>query len=628
MEKHGHVVAFLLKVAYEDHDEDVTREYWADFVIYVMLASNGKMISRFKIADKTNIGDVFKLEGLAADFAAKHHDVFPSTLSNQLPSAQQQKFLERSILFWIAKEEMTPEVAMSFGWDHEGRTYTPQPLYDREGRKRFQTLLKVAYTCARKCVDALKQHLYDNTPKKPSKIFPPESLEGEVEKVSVAAEESWQALYAWHTLQKNFDKILDSHLEWLQQIFSLKRAIPRGQFRYIRKPRPGSDLPSSSPRASSQTQHSSQLEAPTIQKSDPPSSPLNYHQGEAALHITKTQENTTAKELAEGLEGMEIEEYDDELDEHIEEEYLEALPRGWVLKARRYMHITVQYIDAILQLKPPRPKSAASGHDIQLRSYINNLKLMTLKVDPDHRDMDTMSADDVLDNFQVGGQPIDQESRDLIRQWIMDMFTAKEGLNMSKEVVTRTMADKKGFKGTWHCETIHVVLHLLALRDPIDYVDSSDVSQHDDESLRLPDESVIEHFKKMQNLVAVSKRCCPACNILVNHMGIMGKNKLVYSGSHVVWSAVALPPWLLREDGEIVVQSAKDKLSERLSKIISSQREKNQFRRSLSTGSTTFPDKRPREDTGEDEDDSFVSATRGQSKRRRLENVSEEENEA
>jgi hypothetical protein len=333
----------------------------------------------------------------------------------------------------------------------------------------------------------------------------------------------------------------------------------------------------------------------------------------------------STKELAEGLEGIEIEEDEDELDEQIEEEYLEALPRGWVLKARRYMHITAQYIDTIQQLKPPRSKSAESRQDIQLRNYINNLKLMTLKVDPDHRDTETMSADDVLDNFEVCGQAIDQESRDLIRQWIMDLFTAKEGLNMSMDVVARMMADSHGFKGTWHCETMHIALHLLALRDPIDYVDLSDLSMNNDKSLRLPDENVVEHFKNIQNLVVVSKRCCPACNILVQHMG---KNKFIYSGSHVVWSTVALPPWLFRKEADVVVQAAKAKLAERFSKIITSQRQKNQYRRSPSTGSTNFPDKRPREDTDSDDEDLILSVTRSPIKRHRLEDVPEEENEA
>lgn len=154
-----------------------------------------------------------------------------------------------------------------------------------------------------------------------------------------------------------------------------------------------------------------------------------------------------------------------------------------------------------------------------------------------------MSIDSLLAFFPLDTHPITENDKGLLKAWLLEIFNERDK--------TRTQEwDMKGidealksnrFDGTWHCETLHMALHQLATTSLDTYVEVAEepsLIKQWDESLRLPELEIIERLKHVRSLLVVSKRCCPACTVLVGSLD----NRFIYSGSHVIWSAVALPP--------------------------------------------------------------------------------------
>ncbi len=79
------------------------------------------------------------------------------------------------------------------------------------------------------------------------------------------------------------------------------------------------------------------------------------------------------------------------------------------------------------------------------------------------------------------------------------------------------------------------------------------------------------HICSISNhLLAVSKRCCPACNSLVECMFNPTKQEklaLLSPRYHTLWSSVALPAWLPSRLAKKLVETAEIGLAERLDKL-------------------------------------------------------------
>lgn len=164
------------------------------------------------------------------------------------------------------------------------------------------------------------------------------------------------------------------------------------------------------------------------------------------------------------------------------------------------------------------------------------------------------------------------------------------------------------FSETYHCETLLLSLYAFqaAIRSAFGNTKTSDTafsvapdvistfkvsSQTFCNDLLVHPKADLISQEMNESLLMVSKRCCPACHKLVElvraELRYNGKDDLLYPGSHVVWSAVALPPWLPKQYGEQIVKHAEDVLIRRIEEIVALKRiNKKRKKRSPSEEST------------------------------------------
>ncbi|KAI8286523.1 hypothetical protein K4K60_000390 [Colletotrichum sp. SAR11_57] len=96
---------------------------------------------------------------------------------------------------------------------------------------------------------------------------------------------------------------------------------------------------------------------------------------------------------------------------------------------------------------------------------------------------------------------------------------------------------------TYHAEGIGICAHVLArVRDEL--VNHNVDHETVDKSLLLPRREITDHFRKMPIPMAVNKRCCAVCHIMLEILERESGHKFLYSGAHSDWSAVTIPRWL------------------------------------------------------------------------------------
>lgn len=157
------------------------------------------------------------------------------------------------------------------------------------------------------------------------------------------------------------------------------------------------------------------------------------------------------------------------------------------------------------------------------------------------------------------------------QQHIVDWLSAK-GYGFSARNYANPSAEMTRFSGTYHCETVLVFLFLIGReRDELVERQAQPGNVEDEENhLRLPHAEITKAFQEPFKVLPVSKRCCPACHALINHI-ILGRRmiNLLYPGNHAVWSAAAFPPWISREAGMAVLEAAKAVVRDRFHRMIS-----------------------------------------------------------
>src|SRR4051812_37396379 len=93
----------------------------------------------------------------------------------------------------------------------------------------------------------------------------------------------------------------------------------------------------------------------------------------------------------------------------------------------------------------------------------------------------------------------------------------------------------------------------------------------------------------MTRLLAVSKRCCPICNILVQVIN-QKVEPWIYAGSHSQYSMCTLPPWLPAGSADDVVSVVKLRLRALINQICEqSSEDKQRAKRSTESPMTPTP---------------------------------------
>ncbi|KAI8201197.1 hypothetical protein K4K53_007241 [Colletotrichum sp. SAR 10_77] len=98
----------------------------------------------------------------------------------------------------------------------------------------------------------------------------------------------------------------------------------------------------------------------------------------------------------------------------------------------------------------------------------------------------------------------------------------------------------------------------------------------------LPPAQITEAFKKLGAPIAVNKRCCPVCFLLVQHVEHVCDVEFIYAGDHSDWSSVSLPPFMPKDDFDAIF----DKTLEVLERLYTAAVHEDRLGRSTDSGGT------------------------------------------
>ena len=499
-------------------------------------------------------------------------------------------------------------------------------MYDKAGRQRFQKLLYHCVTHAWKSLNDLEKAKTDSSRKWKKENPDKKEISRELERVATVAINSVQHLVMFRLI---FEAKISPHLEWLATISKLRSTIAKTRktyvFRTSRLPESSSTV-STSALPSSEVQHASSDAAfPTSEAqhassdaafpaSDPPgpphvsprvpysenvslsdiavpSSDIPIPSSEIPSHVSPSGPynetiplsniemsssdipipssdipsmdilDQSSEAVNQGVSEMSIAQNEDD-DDQLELEDLVHQGGGLKAATEKYMQLMCLHHEALRQL---RVKSSSDSHEKYISSLIQKVELNTVHVEPENNDQVMCGISTFLKTFQPDGRDLSEQECREIFDWLEDNTKAKGFPNGLETEV---------FYGTWHCETLLMSLHLLSsvdadsLRLPAD----AEISAND-HHLLLPEKDVVQKFKDIRALLMVTKRCCPACNQLLELVRKQQKKDpsravTMYPGFHVTWSSVALPPWLPREYALPVVEHARSALRERLRKLL------------------------------------------------------------
>ncbi len=498
-------------------------------------------------------------------------------------------------------------------------------MYDKAGRQRFQKLLYHCVTHAWKSLNDLEKAKTDSSRKWKKENPDKKEISRELERVATVAINSVQHLVMFRLI---FEAKISPHLEWLATISKLRSTIAKTRktyvFRTSRLPESSSTV-STSALPSSEVQHASSDAAfPTSEAqhassdaafpaSDPPgpphvsprvpysenvslsdiavpSSDIPIPSSEIPSHVSPSGPynetiplsniemsssdipipssdipsmdilDQSSEAVNQGVSEMSIAQNEDD-DDQLELEDLVHQGGGLKAATEKYMQLMCLHHEALRQL---RVKSSSDSHEKYISSLIQKVELNTVHVEPENNDQVMCGISTFLKTFQPDGKDLSEQECKEIFDWLEDNTKAK---------TYKGGLESRVFHGTWHCETLLMSLHLLSSvnADSVRLPAHAEVPEND--HLLLPEEDVIQKFKDIRALLMVSKRCCPACNKLLERVRQeqtekSSRPKTIYPGFHVTWSSVALPPWLLREYALPVVEHAKSTLRDRLKKLV------------------------------------------------------------
>jgi len=162
------------------------------------------------------------------------------------------------------------------------------------------------------------------------------------------------------------------------------------------------------------------------------------------------------------------------------------------------------------------------------------------------------------------GEKLTADECQKIRTWLLRNSNGYSAKFENEE------AEATNFTGTYHCETILLSLALLAKKraDILDVDINSASAPLSKAHLQLPSKTTTDALKGKLSALPVSQKCCPACHALVEYFIENVNPALVYPGKHEVWSAAALPPWIPRETGQVVLRAARKALQCRFDSIL------------------------------------------------------------
>ncbi|KIW25532.1 uncharacterized protein PV07_08698 [Cladophialophora immunda] len=252
---------------------------------------------------------------------------------------------------------------------------------------------------------------------------------------------------------------------------------------------------------------------------------------------------------------------------------IEENPRsGWHDTCFRWLELVITHYEAIRNVhiwSPSRSSSIAKS----LKRLVPRAEIHTLEVKSSYADQRMRSISEVLEELEESR--VEPEVAESLREWL-ERYT-HEGIQAARLIGIRPHVDAQSkwddpkFKGTMHCETIMLTLHALSIKGIFPASTASARAISDclkSRDIIVPPE-IIDRFKTIGNILAVSKRCCPACNSVVSAIRDYQRSsrRITYPGYHTVWFPIALPPWTPRKIGQILLDTLWKAVQERAERV-------------------------------------------------------------
>ncbi|KAL9595896.1 MAG: hypothetical protein Q9219_006164 [cf. Caloplaca sp. 3 TL-2023] len=577
---HCKLVLKLLKLNRESPTNKMRRRTAGNLAAWTMLASNLKMIKRLN----SGIHNKNVWHYLA--------EMSDETLSEKAPTANDVKIKQLSAR--APSEEQASFLRIHQTKGHVNQDWTEQkPLFDKSGRRMIWALLRQLLNPVKGSLEELREFLTDENTVSALDLGDtnPKFCE-RLQKCGILTNKAFKDLKELSRFIELFKPEILLTCKWIAKVFDLRRTTLN-----IATSQTGKQSPASFPFVSSslaQASSSSPTKA-AESESDAPEKPIEDQ-------YQVSSEKTTEADIEASAELNDL---------HI------ISKKGWGEVVLRWIEVLCLHVQALQSLTILKAPDASQQ---RISQYVNKVTLKVVDVQPEVKDIRMQGFDEFMDDFEMG-----VADRDAIKRWLIGLPT------MGQRAWNRAR-----FTGTWHCEAILLSLHALAvsaLRGSTEDLywlifeqQKYDLSSASQTPLEQVSQSVKPPAVVSSELIDYLKvviQSLSGCNTIVGDFYGTGP-PVVYPGSHVQWSAVALPPWLLEKTAKTLIKIAEVALFTRFEKIWNLlKNDANVRKRSLSAASHVPPEepypKRLRQDLPDIEEEAIADEEGSQMQGLRLE---------
>ncbi|KAH9238980.1 hypothetical protein K456DRAFT_32404 [Colletotrichum gloeosporioides 23] len=230
--------------------------------------------------------------------------------------------------------------------------------------------------------------------------------------------------------------------------------------------------------------------------------------------------------------------------------------RSWPRAAMVYLDNITAHSNGMFEFEPGSLSLNAKDKR-QAMDTLSRTRFQLVDITPNDEDHDKLPLGELLRTFKLFTKTLSEDDQSQICELIN--IERRESEPPRKDIDLETSY----FSGESHPEAYIICLHLLARerrRLGSKFTAPADIV--------LPDKEVIDIFQKNITQLAVTGRCCPACDLLIRFYSRRAGVKVVHSEDHRVWIPCSLPPWIPREAGTYMLNFVAEKLRERLPEFI------------------------------------------------------------
>ncbi|KAK2741959.1 hypothetical protein CKAH01_01386 [Colletotrichum kahawae] len=230
--------------------------------------------------------------------------------------------------------------------------------------------------------------------------------------------------------------------------------------------------------------------------------------------------------------------------------------RSWPRAAMVYLDNITAHSNGMFELEPGSLFLNAKDKR-RAMDTLSRTQFQLVDITPNDDDHEKIPLGELLRTFKLFEKTLSEDDQNQICELIN--IERRESEPPREDIDLETSY----FSGESHPEAYVICLHLLA-REKRRLGSEFTVPA----GIVIPDKEVTDIFQKNITQLAVTGRCCPACDLLIRFSSRRAGVKVVHSEDHRVWTPCSLPPWIPREAGAYMLNFVAEELRERLPEFI------------------------------------------------------------